>query len=78
MRMEKHVLIEKNCLKMSIDMGLSVWDGIEKTVYRVKIYWRSNKEKVPGEMDRKEDHADSLLAYERTHHYWFPWKKVQL
>ena len=32
----------------------------------------SDKEKVPGPAVSKEGHIDSVLVYERTHHYWFP------
>ena len=35
----------------------------------------THKEKVLCTAVSKEGHADSLLIYERTHHYWFPWKR---
>ena len=38
----------------------------------------SDKEKVPGAVVSKEDHADSFVGHNRTHHYWLPCKKVQL
>ena len=41
----------------------------------VKTHQLSSKIKVPGAAVSKEGHAASLLGQERTHHYWFPWKK---
>ena len=35
----------------------------------------SCKEKVLGSIDSKEVHADNLLGLEKTHHYWFLWKR---
>ena len=40
----------------------------------VKTHWLSGKEKVPVSAVSKEGHADSLLSYEKTHHYRFSWK----
>ena len=48
-------------------MGLPLRAGVEK-----------NSRWSGGATLSKEGHADSLLEYERTHHNWFPWKKVQL
>ena len=54
---------------------LSWWAWVEKTFHGVETHWLSGKEKVLGIADSKGAHADSLLGYERTHHYLFPWKK---
>ena len=40
----------------------------------METYWLSCKEKILGTVDSKEGHAESVLGYERTHYYWFPWK----
>ena len=41
--------------------------------------WSGNiltrKENVLGSAVCKKGHTDSTLRYERTHPYWFPWKK---
>ena len=41
------------------DLSLRVW--IEKTVYRVKTYWLTGKEKVLCAVVSKEGHTDSVL-----------------
>ena len=55
-------------------MGLPLWTWAKKTVHGVKTHWLSSKEKVPGAIVSKEDNADSLLGYVRTHPYLFAWK----
>ena len=66
---EKYVLVRK-CL----EIGLS-WAVIKKTVHVVEIYRLSGKGKVPDAIVSKESHADSIQGHERTHHYWFDWKR---
>ena len=39
--------------------------------------WLSSKEKILGEEVTKGQ-ADSHLEHKRTHHFLFPWKKMQL
>ena len=46
---------------------------VEKTV--MEPQWHLGKEKVLGVTVNKEGHADILLGHERTHHYWFHWKR---
>ena len=59
-------------------MGLPQQHWGEKDVHGMDIHWLSSKEKVPGVDVSKEGHADSLLGYERTDHYWFPWKRFSM
>ena len=44
---------------------------VEKTVQWVEIQWLSGKEKVMVVAVNEE----SILGHEKTHLYWFPWKK---
>ena len=46
-----------------LNMGLSLWVRIEKTVHGVKAHWHSGKEKVPSAAISKEGYADSLLGH---------------
>ena len=69
---ENHVLI-KNIFANGLNMGLSHRASVEETFHRVETHWLSDKEKV-----NKEGHADSVLGYERNHHYRFPWKSATL
>ena len=48
-------------------MGLSQQAFVEKTVHEVKNTLPLQKHSGANVM--KEDHADSLLGHERTHHY---------
>ena len=65
MHTEKHVLFKKSLQ----NMGLPQWAWIKKAVHGVETHQLSSKEKISC----KEDHADSLLRYERIHNDWFPW-----
>ena len=46
----------------------------KRTAHGMETHWLSGKEKVPGAAVSKGGHADSLLGYEKTYYYWFPWK----
>ena len=75
----KHVLIKKN---IYIQIGLT-WvchfsEWVESAVHGVKAIWLSGKDTGPHETVSKEGHADCLLRHERTHDYWFLWKKSRL
>ena len=48
-----------------LNMGLPEWKHINSLV----------KEKVQGTVVSKESHADCILGLERSHYYWFPWKR---
>ena len=61
-----------------LNIGLLLWDWMEKTVHRVETHWLSSKEKVLGAVVSKEGHADSVLGHEKTHHYWFTCKQCFL
>ena len=37
-----------------LNMGLPLWDWIEKTVHGMEMHWLSGKEKVPGAAVSKE------------------------
>ena len=54
-------------------MGLLL--QIEKTVHGLEAHRLSSKENIPGALVSKEVYADSILGHERTHHYWFSFKK---
>ena len=58
-----------------LNISLPQWAWVKKTVCEVETHWLFGKEKVLGIAVNKEDHADSLLGHERTHHYWFPLKR---
>ena len=45
------------------------------TIGGVKTHWLSGNEKVLVTVVNKEGDADSVLGHERTHHYWFLWKR---
>ena len=68
-----YVLIKK-MFKNELNMGLPWWAQVKKTVHGMKTYRLSGKEKIPDTAVNKDD-TNSFLEYERTHHYWFPWKK---
>ena len=57
-----------------VNMGFPLEAQIKKTIYGVETYWLSSKG-VPSTRVSKEGLADSLLGHERTHHYWFHWKR---
>ena len=48
---------------------------VEKTVNGVETHWLSGKENVPGPAVSKEGDVDNVLGCERTHDYWFTWKR---
>ena len=77
MCIEKHVSIKK-IFTNELNMNLPLQAWITKTVYGVETQWLSCKQKVLGTAVSKESDTDNLLKHERTHHYWFLWKKVQL
>ena len=59
-----------------LNRGLLWQAWVEKIDHRVETHRFSLKEKIPGPVVSKEGHtADSLMGPERTHHYWFPWKR---
>ena len=60
---------------IGLNGGLPLQACIEKIVHGVKIHWLFNIEKVPGAVVSKEGHAESILGHEKTHHYWFSWKR---
>ena len=64
---------KKNFYKLA-KCGFAIMILNQKTVYRIEIHWLSDKEKVPDTAVCKED-ADSLMQYEKIHHYWFSWKR---
>ena len=74
MCMEIHVLVKKTFTN-GLNMGLPLQARGEKTVYGVETYWLSGKENILGATVSKESHADDILGHERTHDYWFPWKR---
>ena len=49
-------------------MGLSLRASVKKTVHGMEAQRRFVKEYVLGAAVRREDHADSLLVNETTHH----------
>ena len=61
---EKRVLIFKKFTN-ELNISLPHRAVVENTVH----------EKVAGKTVSKEGHADSVLKHERTHHYWFFWKR---
>ena len=58
-----------------LNMGLPLCAWVKKIVLGVETPWLSGKEKVQGAAVSKEGHAYSLLGHERSHHYWFSWKR---
>ena len=60
-------------------MAFPLKDQIQKKVHWVEKHWHFNKEKVPCTVVSKKGHdnENSVLWYERTHHYWFPWKRCK-
>ena len=88
---EKQVLVKKNVYKWVkhglvlwacvenvykwVKHGLLLWPCVEKTVHGVQTYWLWLKKIVLSAAVNKEGHADSFLVHERTHDYWFPWKR---
>ena len=77
MYMEKHVLVEE-MFTNEINMGFSLRAWIKKTVNWVQRYWFPGKDKVPGATVSREGYVDSVLGYERTHHYWFLCKRFKI
>ena len=59
---------------IGLNIGLPLQTWIEKTVHGVETHWLATKEKVPGAAVCNND-AEGLLGYERTHDYWFLWKR---
>ena len=57
------------------NMGSSLQAWVEKTIHEVETHWLSCKEKVEDAEFGIEGHADCFWGEERTHHYWFPWKR---
>ena len=75
---EKHVLVKiKKIFTNGLNKALFKRLSQKGWKYIVEIHWLSSIEKVPGAVVSKEGHAGSLLGYDDTYHYWFPWKKVQ-
>ena len=54
---------------------LPQWAWVKKTVHGVETHWLSSKNKAQGAVVNKEGETDCLLGHERTHDYWFPWKR---
>ena len=63
MCMEKHILTIYKWDKQ----GFTTTSGNPST-----LSWKENG---PMLAVRKEGHADSLLGHEKTHNYWYPWKR---
>ena len=51
-------------------LPLQAWG--KKTVNGLETHWLASQQKILGAAISKEDHADSFLEHERTHHCWFP------
>ena len=58
----------KNTFTNGWNMGLPLWAWIKKIIYGVGTL--SGKERVPGVVVLHEGHADRVLKYRITHHYW--------
>ena len=58
-----------------LNMGLSLWTWVKKTVHGEETHWFSSKEKVQRAVISKEGNVEGVLGHEKTHHYWFPWKR---
>ena len=63
---EKHILVKKK--------NVYKWakNGFATTSLNKTMEWKhtlSDKEKIPGVAVNLKGHADSLLGYEKTHHY---------
>ena len=71
--MEKNVLVKKKkkTVYESTPHAFASTSLFWKTVHGVETYSFSSEEKVLDAVVIKEGDADSLLEYERTHHYWF-------
>ena len=54
-----------------LNMGLLLYVWVKNIVHGVKTYRISSKENILGTVVSK----NSAIGYERTHHYWFPWKR---
>ena len=64
------------CVLMKMDNKRAFnYDSESKIFSKERKHWLLINKKVLGEAVSKEGHADSLLRYERTDHYWFPWKR---
>ena len=63
----------ETCLGLNISLPQQAW--VKKTVHWMETHWLSDKENVLGAVVQKEAQADNLLGHERTHHYWFSWRR---
>ena len=55
-------------------MHLLLIAWVKKIFHGVETDWLSSKENILGAAINKEGHIDYLLGYEKTNHFWFPWK----
>ena len=58
-----------------VKMGLLLCAWVKNRLHEVETQWLSGNEKVLSSVVRKKGHGDSVLGYEKTHHYWFLWKR---
>ena len=65
----------KKMFTSGLNMGLLLQASVEKTAHKVETHWLSVTEKVPGTVVSKESHVGNVLNHEKTHYYWFPWKR---
>ena len=56
-------------------MGLPLQAQVKKTVHEVETHWLSSKEMVLARAVSQEGNVEGVLGHEKTHYYWFPWKR---
>ena len=67
-REEYVICMEKHCL-------VKCFESKRQWKHEVETHWVFGKEKILGTVVSNEGHAVTVLWHERTHLYWFPWKR---
>ena len=71
----REVCLNQKMFTNRLNMSLLLWAWTKKTVHGVGTVTLQQRKSTRWSAVNKESHTETLLRYDRTYHYWFPWKR---